>query len=102
MRASFLTSGLLATALLTAHTQATAGERFYDSTAGTNDLKLEYASGIDRHRLDNYTKVHGWKLSDTWYFGRQRGDEGGLALVWQGSRDQVSFTTQGVRLTRRF
>jgi len=102
MRASVLTSGLLATVLLTANAPAMAGEQFYDSTANSETLNLEYASGITRHRLDSYTKVHGWKLNNAWYFGRQRGDEGGLALVWQGSRDQVSFTTQGVRLTRRF
>lgn len=102
MRASVLTSGLLATALLTANVPAVAGEQRYDNAPASETLNLEYASGITRHRLDNHTKVHGWKLSDAWYFGRQRGDEGGLALVWQGNRDQVSITTQGVRLTRRF
>lgn len=102
MRASVLTSSLLAAALMTANAPAMAGERFYDNAPASEALNLQYASGITRHRLDSYTKVHGWKLSDTWYFGRQRGDQGGLALVWQGNRDQVSITTQGLRLTRRF
>jgi hypothetical protein len=88
--------------LTTVAPAALAGEQFYDGPANAEALKLDYADGISRHRLDGYTKVTGYRLSDTWYFGRQRGDDGGLALVWQGNRDQVSITTQGVRLTRRF
>jgi hypothetical protein len=74
-----------------------------DSTpAHSRTLFLDYRAGVDRHRLDGYTRVTGWRLSESWYFGRQKGGIGGLALVWQGSRDQMTVSTEGLRLIRRF
>ena len=62
-----------------------------------------YAWGIDDHRLDQFTKVTGWQVSNNWYFGRQKGEDSGLTLVWQRSAaDQVSLSKDGLRFTRRF
>ena len=67
-------------------------------------VKLEstYALGVAQYRLDHETKVTGWRVAKDWYFGRQRGADSGLTLVWQRKRDQVSFSKDGIRFTRRF
>lgn len=59
--------------------------------------------GAARHRLDDHTRVIGWKLADRWYFGRQRGQDSGVAFVWQrDSKHQFSISEDGVRFVRRF
>jgi len=58
--------------------------------------------GFAKHRVDGYTKVIGWQLNDSWYLGRQKGPQSGLALLWQGEHNQFSLGTKGMRLTRRF
>lgn len=75
-------------------------------------VALEPASGIklesDRlirithYKLDHKTKLTGWRVGKEWYFGRQKGEDSGLTLVWQGKQDQLSFSREGIRLTRRF
>jgi hypothetical protein len=69
-----------------------------------DSLKLEETFGFDisQYQLDDYTEVTGWRLSDRWYFGRQKGVESSLAFVWQDDADQMSISTNGIRFTRRF
>ncbi len=66
------------------------------------DIGKGYALGLTRFDLDAHTEVLGWQLSDTWYFGRQDGEDSGLTLVWQQKANQVSISKDGLRLTRRF
>ena len=67
-------------------------------------VKLEstYSFGIAKYKLDQKTKVTGWRVAKGWYFGRQRGADSGLSLVWQRKQDQLSFSKNGIRLTHRF
>lgn len=65
-------------------------------------LGKRYALGVVRYQLDHDTRLMGWQLSDRWYFGRQKGLDSGLTLVWQQSANQVSLSKDGLRLTRRF
>ena len=67
-------------------------------------LQFEETFGFDisQYELDDYTEVTGWRLSDRWYFGRQKGVESGLAFIWQDNADQMSISTNGIRFTRRF
>ena len=58
--------------------------------------------GIEQHELDHKTRVTGWKVARNWYFGRQRGDDSGLTLVWQRKKNQLSVSKDGIRVTRRF
>ncbi len=66
------------------------------------EVGKQYALGLSKHRLDHETEVLGWQVSDTVYFGRQRGEDSGLTLVWQQRNNQVSLSKDGLRLTRRF
>lgn len=106
MRALFLTSlllGLTAPAVADSPWEATASHT--DDAPVQVDrrtLSFDYSAGVDRHHLDGYTRVTGWRLGESWYFGKQRGGIGGLALVWQGDRDQMTVSTEGLRLIRRF
>ena len=72
----------------------------------TDDVSIarSYGFGVGAHRLDAATELYGWRLGGSWYVGQreQRGAEDGLSLVWQGDRDQVSFSLDGVRFVRRF
>tara|TARA_Y100001933_G_scaffold262591_1_gene320658 strand:+ start:3056 stop:3388 length:333 start_codon:yes stop_codon:yes gene_type:complete len=67
-------------------------------------LARSYGFGAGAHRLDAATELYGWRLGGSWYVGQreQRGAEDGLSLIWQGDRDQVSFSLDGVRFVRRF
>ncbi|MBM4204864.1 MAG: hypothetical protein FJ194_12045 [Gammaproteobacteria bacterium] len=65
-------------------------------------MSKSLALGVQRFQLDGRNQVLGWKLSDRWYFGRQRGDDSGLALVWQHQQTRFSLTRSGVRITRSF
>lgn len=69
-----------------------------------DSLQFEETFGFDisHHQLDDFTEVTGWKLSQRWYFGRQKGADSGLAFVWQDDADQMSISTNGIRFTRRF
>ncbi len=66
------------------------------------EVGKQYALGLSKHRLDHETEVLGWRVSETLYFGRQRGEDSGLTLVWQQRNNQVSLSKDGLRLTRRF
>ena len=66
------------------------------------DMSNVYQFGIDRHELDDYTRVTGWQVADRWYFGKTRGDDSGIGFVWQREADQLSVSTGGIRLIRRF
>ena len=66
------------------------------------EIKKAYALGIGRYDLDTHTEVIGWRFNESWFFGRQDGLDSGLTLVWQLQGKQVSFSKDGVRLTRRF
>ncbi len=58
--------------------------------------------GITHYQLDHKTKVTGWRVAKGWYFGRQKGEDSGLTLVWQRKQDQLSLSREGIRITRRF
>ena len=62
----------------------------------------QYPAGINRFDLDSHTEILGWRISETFYFGRQDGMDSGLTLVWQQRANQVSLSKDGLRLTRRF
>ncbi len=70
--------------------------------ARISSLTREYVWGIGRYELDHRTRLTGWQVADSWYFGRARGAGSGLALVWQGHKDQFSVSRDGLRFTRRF
>ncbi len=62
-----------------------------------------YPMGITKYELDHATQVTGWQVADRWYFGRARGDDSGLALIWQPkASQQMSLSSDGVRFTHRF
>ena len=86
--------------------QVTAAALEQPRDAGLDDVSLarSYGLGVGAHRLDAATELYGWRLGGSWYVGQreQRGAEDGLSLVWQGDRDQVSFSLDGVRFVRRF
>ncbi len=69
-----------------------------------SDIKLDlsHPNGVTQYRLDHATKVTGWRVAKDWYFGRQRGSDSGLTLVWQSKQNQLSLSKDGIRLTRRF
>lgn len=74
-----------------------------DTADGFNvRLGKAYALGVNHYHLDHETKVTGWQVSERWFFGRQRGMDSGLTLVWQKQANQVSVSKDGLRLTRRF
>ena len=79
-------------------------EQRQDATLDEVSLARSYGFGVGAHRLDAATDLYGWRLGGSWYVGQreQRGAEDGLSLVWQGDRDQVSFSLDGVRFVRRF
>ena len=66
------------------------------------DFPKDYYFGSIKHRLAGNTKVIGWQLNESWFFGRQKGPESSLALVWQGDTNQFSLSTEGMRVTRHF
>lgn len=68
----------------------------------TVNVDAGYVLGLDRFDLDEHTEILGWQITDSWYFGRQDGEDSGLTLVWQSDENQVSLSKDGVRLTKRF
>ena len=62
----------------------------------------EYRLGVEKYQLDHETRITGWQVSNRWFFGHQRGEDSGLTLVWQHQGEQISFSKDGVRFTRRF
>ncbi|MCZ6656519.1 MAG: hypothetical protein O7C67_04430 [Gammaproteobacteria bacterium] len=65
-------------------------------------LHDHYPLGVEKYRLDHATQVTGWQIANSWYFGKQKGEDSGLTLVWQGDREQFSVSKDGLRFTRRF
>ena len=61
-----------------------------------------YPLSVEKYQLDHATQMTGWQIADSWYFGKQKGADSGLTLVWQGDRKQVSVSKDGLRYTRRF
>jgi hypothetical protein len=61
-----------------------------------------FAWGVAEQSADDFTRMTGWRLTDSWHFGYQQGLDSGLSLLWQGERDQVSVSSDGIRFTRRF
>ena len=66
------------------------------------EIAKSYALGLNRFDLDVETELLGWRLSNSWYFGRQDGLDSGLTFVYQQEENQVSVSKDGLRLTRRF
>lgn len=61
-----------------------------------------YPLSVKKYQLDHATRMTGWQLADSWYFGKQKGADSGLTLVWQGDQEQFSVSKDGLRYTRRF
>ncbi len=61
-----------------------------------------FAWGVAEQSADDFTRMTGWRLTDSLHLGYQQGLDSGLSLLWQGERDQMSFSTEGIRFTRRF
>jgi hypothetical protein len=61
-----------------------------------------YLWGVAEHSADDFTRMTGWRISKSLHVGYQQGLESGLSLLWQGDRDQMSFSSDGIRFTRRF
>ena len=66
------------------------------------EITKSYALGLNRFDLDTETELIGWRISDSWYFGRQDGLDSGLTFVYQQQENQLSVSKDGLRLTRRF
>lgn len=66
-------------------------------------IRRSYALGVNRYALNHATRLIGWQVGDGLYFGRAKGEESGIALVWQRRwNQQVSLSNDGLRLTRHF
>ncbi len=65
-------------------------------------VSKDYALGLTKYHHDHETEMLGWQVSKSLYFGRQRGEDSGLTLVWHQQNNQVSLSKDGLRLTRRF
>lgn len=87
---------------LTAAATTTAPAMAYSTLSQHLKIDKSYALGVANYYLDHATKVTGWQVGDRWFFGRQRGMDSGLTLVWQQQANQVSVSKEGVRYTRRF
>jgi hypothetical protein len=61
-----------------------------------------YAWGVAEQSADDFTRMTGWRLTKSWHLGYQQGLDSGLSLLWQGERDQMSVSSDGIRFTRRF
>ena len=96
----FLMAALLATVAGTAAADDAADA--FEERRLNLEVSKDYALGLNKYRLDHETEMLGWRVSKSWYFGRQRGEDSGLTLVWQQRNNQVSFSKDGLRLTRRF
>jgi|GEM_PF-2723945 len=70
--------------------------------AASREFVQTYALGVGEYETDDFTTVTGWRFNDSWHLGYQDGEDSGLSLVWQKSRDQMSFSHHGIRFTRRF
>lgn len=109
-RKHHLWAGLLLSLLSTANVWAEGDEWMQNANQGSEfgsgfthvHVDTGYVLGVDRFDLDEHTEILGWRLNDSWYFGRQDGEDSGLTLVWQATTNQVSLSKDGVRLTRRF
>lgn len=61
-----------------------------------------YVWGVAEHSADDFTRMTGWRVSKSLHVGYQQGLDSGLSLLWQGERDQMSLSSDGIRFTRRF
>lgn len=95
-------AGLLLALTVSAHAEDPSGVEYEKTSLVGLAFDTAYALGLERFDLDPHTEILGWQVSDRWYFGRQDGEDSGLTLVWQAEASQVSFSKDGLRLTRRF
>ncbi len=96
--------GVIVAALLSISASAHADEMLPDFTPRSEsaDFVKSYALGINEYRTDDFTKMTGWRVSKSWHFGYQQGEDDGISLVWQHAQDQMSISANGIRFTRRF
>ncbi len=68
------------------------------------DIEIAQDQILDVRRMypDGHTRIDGWRLAKQWYLGRQKGQDKGVTLLWQGAANQLSVSKDGLRLTRRF
>ena len=67
------------------------------------EIRRSYALGVNRYALNHATRLIGWQVGESLYFGRAKGEDSGIALVWQRRwNQQVSLSNDGIRLTRHF
>jgi len=87
--------------LTAAHTHNSSAEHLPAPSGPQHHFRLS-SSGLNRHQVDQGTRMTGWKLGDEVFFGKSKGDLSGVALIWQRSQtDQVSLSGSGLKLTRR-
>lgn len=66
-------------------------------------IRRSYPLGVNRYALNHATRLTGWQVGEDLYFGRAKGEDSGIALVWQRRwNQQVSLSNDGIRLTRHF
>lgn len=66
-------------------------------------IRSSYALGVNRYSLNHASRLIGWQVGESLYFGRAKGGDSGIALVWQRRwNQQVSLSNDGIRLTRHF
>lgn len=66
------------------------------------DIEKDYPLGVKKFYLDHETRIIGWRVHKSVYFGQQKGEDSGLTLVWHQDQNQVSLSKDGLRLTRKF
>jgi hypothetical protein len=110
--------GLMLFMLVPAVAMAEPGGESYQSVAGVlgsmdrynvpktmrrrNSNGEVYVWGVTEHSADDFTRMTGWRISNSLHVGYQQGLDSGLSLLWQGERDQMSVSGDGIRFTRRF
>ena len=94
--------GFVIIAALSVTTLAQADEPAITPTSKSADFVKSYVWGVGKYRTDEHTKMTGWRLGKSWHFGYQQGEDDGISLVWQGEREQMSISVDGIRFTRRF
>jgi len=99
---SFFRTALLVGALLGSGAAAADEPHRAGAASGWQDFIETYRWGISEYETDDFTKVTGWRLGNSWHFGYKEGRGSGLSLVWQSDQDQMSFSTDGIRYTHRF
>jgi hypothetical protein len=95
--------GSTAKPLLWTDQEMTAQRQLDERANPAVEIRRSYALGVNRYALNHATRLIGWQVGESLYFGRAKGEDSGIALVWQRRwNQQVSLSNDGIRLTRHF